>query len=256
LTYPGTLALSTAHLTHLADLIRAHRKTIGWRSRRLGPGRQALLALAHLRNGDTYARLAAGFGVGVTTVWRYVREAVDLLANRAPSLTAGLWRLAHNGHVLGLLDGTLVATDRLGGDLNRLYYSGKHHRHGVNLQGLIDPRRGDLAWVSDGLPGSTHDLTAARTHGVITAAARAEVDLLADKGYQGAGGTVATPHKGRKLTREQKAHNRMVNSTRGPGERGFAVLKTWRIFTKIRCCPQRVGPLAKAVLTLELGPEA
>ena len=111
-------------------------------------------------------------------------------------------------------------------------------------------------WISDGLPGSTHDLTAARTHDVLTAARRAEVDLLADKGYQGAGGTVATPHKGRNLTREQKAHNRMVNSTRGPGERGFAVLKTWRIFTKIRCCPQRVGHLAKAVLTLELGPES
>ena len=130
MTYPGTLALSTAHLTHLAGLIRARRKAIGWRSRRLGPGRQALLALAHLRNGDTYARLAAGFGVGVTTVWRYVREAVDLLANQSPSLTAALWRLAHNGHVLGILDGTLVSIDRLGGDLNRLYYSGKHHRHG------------------------------------------------------------------------------------------------------------------------------
>jgi hypothetical protein len=70
LTYPGTLTLSTAHLTYVADLIRAHRERIGWRWRRLGPGRQALLALAHLRNGDTYARLAAGFGVGVTTVWR------------------------------------------------------------------------------------------------------------------------------------------------------------------------------------------
>ena len=44
----------------------------------------------------------------------------------------------------------------------------------------------------------------------------------------------------------------MVNSV---GERGFAVLKTWRIFTKIRRCPQRVGTLAKAVLTLELGPQ-
>jgi hypothetical protein len=256
LTYPGTLALSSAHLTHLAGLIHSHRKAIGSRWRRLSPGRQALLALAHLRNGDTYTRLAAGFEIGVATVWRYVREAVDLLAARAPSLTATLWRLAHNGHVLGLLDGTLVASDRLGGDLNRLYYSGKHHRHGVNLQGLVDPRRGELVWISDGLPGSTHDLTAARTHDVIRAAAHAGVDLLADKGYQGAGGTVVTPHKGRRLTREQKAHNRMVNSTRGLGERGFATLKTWRILTKIRCCPQRVGPLAKAVLTLELGPES
>jgi Zn ribbon nucleic-acid-binding protein len=67
---------------------------------------------------------------------------------------------------------------------------------------------------------------------------------------------VTSPHKGRKLTKTQKAHNRMVNSVRGPGERGFATLKTWRIFIKVRCCPQRVGAFAKAILTLELGPES
>lgn len=256
MTYPGTIALSRAHLTHLADLLRAHRHHIGSRWRKLSAGQQALLVLAHLRNGDTYPRLAEGFGVGLATVFRYVREAVDLLAARAPSLTAALWRLAGNGHRLGILDGTVVRTDRLGGDLDRLYYSGKHHHHGVNLQGLIDPRRGDLVWISDGLPGSTHDLSAARVHDLIRSAAHADVQLLADKGYQGAGGTVVSPHKGRKLTRTQKAHNRMVNSVRGPGERGFAILKTWRIFTKVRCCPQRVGRLAKAVLTLELGPES
>jgi hypothetical protein len=38
------------------------------------------LAFAHLRNGDPYARLACGFEIGVATAWRYVREAVDLLA--------------------------------------------------------------------------------------------------------------------------------------------------------------------------------
>jgi Helix-turn-helix of DDE superfamily endonuclease/Transposase DDE domain len=182
--------LSRAHLTHVADLLCGHRARIGSRWRKLAPGRQALLVLAHLRNGDTYARLAAGFEVGLATVWRHVREAVDLLAARAPSLTAALWRLAGNGHRLGILDGTLVRTDRLGGELNRLYDSGKHHHHGVNLQGLIEPRRGDLVWIYDGLPGSTHDLTAARTRGTLRSAAQAEVELLADKGYQDAGGTV------------------------------------------------------------------
>lgn len=256
MTYPGTLAVSTAHLNRVADLLRAHRNRIGSPWRRLSCGRQALLVLAHLRNGDTYAQLAEGFAVGVATVFRYVREAVDLLAASAPTLTAGLWRLAHNGHHLGILDGTVVRIDRLGGRLDRLYYSGKHHHHGVNLQGLVDPRRGDLVWISDGLPGSVHDLTAARAHQIITTAATAEVELLCDKGYQGGGGTVTTPHKGRQLTKDQKAHNRMVNSLRGPGERGFAVLKSWRIFTKVRCCPRRVGPMAKAVLALELGPES
>jgi hypothetical protein len=103
--------------------------------------------------------LAEGFRVGLATVFRYVREAVDLLAAQAPSRTAALWRLAGNGHRLGILDGTVVRIDRLGGDLDRLYYSGKHHHHGVNLRGLVDPRRGDLVRISDGLPGSTHDLT-------------------------------------------------------------------------------------------------
>ena len=107
-------------------------------------------------------QLAEGLAVGVATVFRYVREVVDLLAAAAPTLSAGLWRLAHNDHQLGILDGTVMRIDRLGGTLDRLYYSGKHHHHGVNLQGLVDPRRGELVWISDGLPGSVHDLTASR----------------------------------------------------------------------------------------------
>lgn len=83
------------------------------------------------------------------------------------------------------------------------------------------PGFGDLVWISDGLPGSTHDLIAAGTHPVITVAQRTDVELLADKAYQGAGGSVVVPHKGRKLTKAQKVHNRMVNSVRGPGERGL-----------------------------------
>lgn len=85
------------------------------------PGRQALPTLAHLRNGYTYTRPAEGSTVGVATVFRYIREATDLLAAYAPSLSAALWRLAHNGHHLGILDGTVVRIDRLGGDLNRLH---------------------------------------------------------------------------------------------------------------------------------------
>jgi hypothetical protein len=44
---------------------------------------------------------------------------------------------------------------------------------------------------------------------------------------------VTTPYMGRRLTKPQQAHNRMVNSLRGPGERGFATLAAWRIFTKV-----------------------
>jgi DDE superfamily endonuclease len=42
-----------------------------------------------------------------------------------------------------ILDGTLIPIDRVAVD--RPYYSGKHKRHGVNVQILAD-NRGRLLW--------------------------------------------------------------------------------------------------------------
>jgi hypothetical protein len=53
LTYRATIPLSTRSLTHLAGLLRHHRTRRGTRYRRLDVAGQALLVLAHLRNGDT-----------------------------------------------------------------------------------------------------------------------------------------------------------------------------------------------------------
>ena len=47
--------------------------------------------LAYLRKGETYAELAAGFGVATATAWRYATETVALLAARSPRLPAGPW---------------------------------------------------------------------------------------------------------------------------------------------------------------------
>lgn len=160
LTYPASIPLSTTTLTHLSDLLRSAREVNGTRWRRLNPGRQALLVLAHLRNGDTYARPAAGFGVGIATVSRYIHGALDLLASAAPSLDQVVYRASRLLYVI--LDGTLVPIDRIATD--RPYYSGKHKRHGVNIQVLAD-RKGKLLWASAALPGAVHDVKAARTHG-------------------------------------------------------------------------------------------
>ncbi|MFD4153494.1 transposase family protein [Streptomyces hydrogenans] len=67
-----------------------------------------------------------------------------------------------------ILDGTLLPIDRIAADTS--YHSGKHKRHGMNVQVLTDPF-GRLLWASPALPGSTHDLTAARHHGIIEALA-------------------------------------------------------------------------------------
>jgi Helix-turn-helix of DDE superfamily endonuclease len=120
LSYPASIPLSTRSLNHLAGLIRAHRDQRRSRWRRLDPGRQALLALAHLRNGDTLTRLACGFEVGVATAWRYVREAIDLLAATAHDLDAAMARIALLAYAI--LDGTLIPIDRVADQ--KPYYSG------------------------------------------------------------------------------------------------------------------------------------
>jgi hypothetical protein len=99
-SYPASLPLSTRSLNHLADLIRTHRHQRRSRWRRLDPGRQALLALAHVRNGDTLTRLAAGFQVGVATAWRYIREAITLLAATGNDLHQAMTRIRLLAHVI------------------------------------------------------------------------------------------------------------------------------------------------------------
>jgi hypothetical protein len=248
LTYPASIPLSTATLTHLSDLLRSAREVNGTRWRRLNPGRQALLVLAHLRNGDTYARLAAGFGVGIATVCRYIREALDLLASAAPSLDQVVYRASRLLYVI--LDGTLIPIDRIAAD--RPYYSGKHKRHGVNIQVLAD-RKGRLLWASPALPGAVHDVKAARTHGIPAALTKFGVACYADNAYRGAGPTIAVPFRRgpRPLSNAQRQVNANHAHNRGPGERAMATLKTWKLLTKLRCCPSRATATIAAILVLE-----
>lgn len=104
LVYPSSIDLSSRTLRFLAGQLSARQTEIGTRWRRLPVGRQALLVLAHLRCGDTYAQLAAGFGIGIATVFRYIREAVDVLAALAPSLAETMTTIREKAFVI--LDGT------------------------------------------------------------------------------------------------------------------------------------------------------
>lgn len=71
------------------------------------------LVLTHLRNGDTYTRRTFGFGAGVATAWRYVQEAVRLLAAAAPTLAPAMQVASSKAYVI--LDGTLIPIDRPSG---------------------------------------------------------------------------------------------------------------------------------------------
>ena len=75
---PCRAAVSRQTLTYVTGIIRRYRRQIGSRWRKLSPGRQALLVLAYLRKGETFAELAAGSGIGTATAWRYTTETMAL----------------------------------------------------------------------------------------------------------------------------------------------------------------------------------
>lgn len=72
--------------TSSPGIIRRHRVQIGSPWRKLTPSRQALLVLACLCKGETFAELTTGLGIGTATAWRQVTETVALPAARFPKL--------------------------------------------------------------------------------------------------------------------------------------------------------------------------
>jgi hypothetical protein len=110
------------------------------------------------------------------------------------------------------------------------------------------------------LPDRAHTLTAARTHRIIRLiwinriCERQSVPILADLAYQGAGPGLTTGIKRRplhKLTPTEKSLIQALTAARAPVERGVPRLRSWRIFRRSRCSPNRMTSIAEAVLTLE-----
>ncbi|WP_372412302.1 transposase family protein [Streptomyces luteireticuli] len=242
--YPAACDLDE-ELLELVTMVIVARN--GDRTCKLRPYDQARCTLVYLRKHDTFEQLAAGFAISVATAWRYVNDTIGQLADLAPTLTEALTSHHADGYVL--LDGTVAETDRVaaGG-----HFSGKIRHEGVNLQ-VVTAEEGKLLWISPALPGGTHDVKAAREHGIIEACAQLDLEILADKGYRGAGGTVITPVKRRpntELPGKHKKSNRVHASLRAPVERTISRIKQWRIFRHARISPNKLTSAAAALLTL------
>ncbi|MDI1463428.1 transposase family protein [Catellatospora sp. KI3] len=125
-------------------------------------------------------------------------SASDLRAALAPSLDEAL--AGRMGKVT-ILDGTIIATFRVRWtSAHKLWWVHRKRTYGVNLQALSG-EAGDLLWISDELPGSTHDLTAARRHGCGRRRRPTRLAVLGDRGYQGEAPTLITPVRAGKESR-------------------------------------------------------
>jgi hypothetical protein len=86
--------------------------------------------------------LAGEAGLSIATAYRYLHEALDVIAGHAPDLADVLTRARAAGLPFVCLDGTLVPTDRVAAraeDGRHRWYSGKHHAFGATVQVLCDP---------------------------------------------------------------------------------------------------------------------
>jgi DDE superfamily endonuclease len=136
-----------------------------------------------------------------------------------------------------------------------LWYAGKTHAFGGNVQAIFSPR-GIPLWVSDVLPGNTHDLDAARQ--LVLPVLRQFLKYfrtLADGGYNGAGHGVLTPvpkpQRGQELDPDTKTFNALLRSLRCLGERGFALLtQRWTALQRVTASPGKIGDITKAALVL------
>jgi hypothetical protein len=248
--------VSAGTCDELAASLRRRHQAVRARCRLLSPLAQAVLVIAFVRTSLTYAELAAGFGISPATCWRAVQEGISVLADRGRRISlADVARLAVKmGWDYVIVDGVHVPAVTFGRKTGgqRAFYSGKHKRHGLNVQTVCSPA-GELLWAAAPQPGATVDVTAARRAG-IAAMLTSLIGVLADLGYLGWDDAVITGRRkprGKPLTPAQRAANRLQAQLRCVGERGNARLKYWKVLaTELRCRPERCTAMVKAVLAL------
>jgi DDE superfamily endonuclease len=113
-------------------------------------------------------------------------------------------------------------------------------------------------WVSPVRPGREHDITCARTHGLINAlnrlAAALDLPTLTDLGYENVGPGFRHPVKkpqGGELTEHRQAFNKVIRGIHGVAERANALLKvTFKALRRVSLDPAAITRIARAALVL------
>jgi hypothetical protein len=265
IAYTATLDVPRELAQFLAKLLLAERRRRGTPrgSRALTCLWQAVLGLRWFRDRTSADALARDHGLSRATAYRYLDEVIAVLADQAPGLRDALERAKEDGFSHVILDGKIIACDRckepavsVKGEVIDLWYSGKAHCHGGNIQAVMAPT-GFPLWVSPVEPGSVHDITAARLHALpaLYQAAAADLPTLADPGYDGAGLGIFIPVRqppgGNELDVNNRTRNAIQRSLRCLGERGFALLTgRWRTLRHITASPRKIGGIARAALVL------
>jgi hypothetical protein len=265
ITYRATLDVPAELLRFVTRLLTLERRDRGTPagSRCLTCREQAILALRWFRDRTRPERLAVDHGVSRATAYRYIDEVTAVLSAQAPGLGEALRRALEEGAPYVILDGKVFESDRLAetatgvkGEEIDVWYSGKKHRPGANVQAVMLPS-GLPIWASPAEPGHIHDITAARAHALplLYRAAATGMPTLADGGYEGAGIGIQVPVKNppgnQRLDPDTRTRNSLLRGLRSQGERAFALLtQRWTALQRITASPRTTTDIVRAALIL------
>jgi DDE superfamily endonuclease/Helix-turn-helix of DDE superfamily endonuclease len=208
-------------------LTKPWRRAIG-RPKLCGLYRAVEVACMYLRQNGTEEFIGDLRGISQPTVSRIVTELVPLvksvLEEFVPDAKTAIEVV--KGRAV-LVDGTI--TPCWSYEDHPELWSRKHATTGFNAQ-LLSLLNGTAVYISDPLPGKTHDAKAF-VQTPIGEIVKASGGAIADKGYQGH--VAAVPKKtppGGKLSVNDKKCNAEISALRAPIERVVAHFKSWRIF--------------------------
>lgn len=193
----------------------------------LGLLRSVVVTLSYLRRNHVQQELAEFYDISQSTISRTIATFVPILTTLFAQWAPTVDDLDPKSQYI--IDGTLLPC--WSWHTMPELYSGKHHTTGVNVQ-VACTLNGELAWISDPLPGSVHDTKAIRESGLLNTPPieTSPPQHLGNKGYIGLG--MITPKRKpihRPFVEKEKDFNRQVNQIRYQIERTIANLKTWRI---------------------------
>jgi hypothetical protein len=190
---------------------------------RLGLYKSVLVTLSYLRRNRVQAEISESFGVSQPTISRAISAISPLLEDALAGTAPTADELDPESQLI--VDGTLLPCWSWASAPG--LYSGKHKTTGMNVQ-VACTLAGEIAWISDPVEGSRHDMHCIRESGILSGVTPGS--WIADKGYVGS--EMVTPIRKpphRDLVNWEKEFNSAINRIRYVVERAIANFKTWRI---------------------------
>jgi hypothetical protein len=195
---------------------------------------QVLMTFQYLREYRAQYHMGTDWGVSESTVCRIIQKIENILIRSRVFSLPGKKALRQkpSEEKVAVMDVTESPIEKPKKS-QRSFYSGKQGEHTLKTQLIIDLKTLRIICLASG-KGRVHDFNLFKKSGVKI---EDSIKILADKGYQGIGKihrlseTPIKRKKGKKLTKEEKEYNRLLNRLRVAVEHVNRRLKIFRILS-------------------------